>query len=153
MQAAGMRVVAYDPFLSKEVAEDLRIESLDLDDVLNQADFVTLHTPLTDKTRNLLNAERLAAMKDSVRIVNVARGGIVDEDALAKALTDGTIAAAALDVFSSEPVATDSPLFDAPNIITTPTLEPAPKKLRFAYPPISPRPSSTSSIVEPSLML
>lgn len=122
LQAAGMRVVAYDPFLSKEVAEDLRIESLELDEVLNQADILTLHTPLTDKTRNLINAERLAAMKDSVRIVNVARGGIIDEAALADALTNGTIAAAALDVFSSEPVPMDSPLFGAPNMITTPHL-------------------------------
>jgi D-3-phosphoglycerate dehydrogenase len=122
MQAAGMNVVAYDPFLSPEVAKDLRITAATLDEVLAQADVLTLHTPLTEQTRNLINAERLKKMKKTARIVNVARGGIVDEAALAEALKAGTIAGAAFDVFSEEPLPKENPLFTVPNIILTPHL-------------------------------
>ena len=90
-QAAGMSVVAFDPFLSREVADDLGIESLELDDCFKQADFITVHTPLTDKTKNMINADSIKLMKPGVRIINVARGGIIDEDDLAQALKDGKL--------------------------------------------------------------
>ncbi|GDY14918.1 D-3-phosphoglycerate dehydrogenase [Planctomycetota bacterium] len=122
MQAAGMSVIAYDPFLSPEVAKELRIEGVTLDDLLARADFVTLHTPLTEQTRNLINAQRLALMKKSARIVNVARGGIIDETALADALKKGVIAGAALDVFETEPLPAGGPLYGLPNCILTPHL-------------------------------
>ena len=122
LQAAGMSVIAYDPFLSPEVAKELRIESVTLDECLRRADVITLHTPLTEQTRNLINADRLALMKKGARIVNVARGGIIDEAALAEALKAGTIAGAALDVFEQEPLPKDSPLFGIPNLILTPHL-------------------------------
>ena len=122
LQAAGMRVVAYDPFLSQEVAEQLRIEPLELEELLRQADVITLHTPLNEKTRNLINAERLELMKKGARIVNVARGGIIDEVALAAALAKGRIAAAALDVFETEPIAPGHPLLGLAGCITTPHL-------------------------------
>jgi D-3-phosphoglycerate dehydrogenase len=121
-QAAGMRVIAFDPFLSREVANDLGIESLELEDCFKEADFITVHTPLTDKTKNMINADSIALMKPSVRLINVARGGIIDEDALADALQNGRVAAAALDVFASEPLGSDSPLLGLPNCITTPHL-------------------------------
>ncbi len=122
LQAAGMQVIAYDPFLSADVAKELRIESVGLDDCLRRADIITLHTPLTEQTRNLINAERLALMKKGARIVNVARGGIIDEPALAAALKAGQIAGAALDVFEQEPLGKDSPLYNLPNAIITPHL-------------------------------
>jgi D-3-phosphoglycerate dehydrogenase / 2-oxoglutarate reductase len=127
LQAAGMNVIAYDPFLSSEVAKELRIESVSLDQLLERADFVTLHTPLTEQTRNLINAERLKKMKKSARIVNVARGGIIDEAALVEALKAGTIAGAAIDVFAEEPQPAGAPLFEyvkggALNCIITPHL-------------------------------
>lgn len=122
LQAAGMQVVAYDPFLSPEVARELQIESVELDELFEKADIITVHTPLTDKTRNLINADRLKQMKNTCRIVNVARGGIIDEEALVTALNNGDIAAAALDVFNEEPLATDSPLLSCPHLITTPHL-------------------------------
>ena len=122
LQATGMNVIAFDPFLSDEVAKELRIESATLDVVLARADIITVHTPLTEQTRNLINAERLRTMKKTVRIVNVARGGIIDEAALADALTNGIIAGAALDVFAEEPLPATSPLFGIPNLIITPHL-------------------------------
>ncbi len=122
LQAAGMSVLAYDPFLSPEVAAELHFESAELDDLLRRADFITVHTPLTDKTRNLINADRLRLMKKSARIVNVARGGIVDEAALAEALRTNVIAGAALDVFAEEPLPKSSPLHGLPNCILTPHL-------------------------------
>ena len=116
-----MKVVAYDPFLSEERATQLGVEKVELDELLGRADFITLHVPLTDKTRNILSAEAIAKLKPGVRIVNCARGGLVDEDALAQALTDGHVAGAAFDVFAVEP-ATDSPLFNLPNVVVTPHL-------------------------------
>ncbi|MES1199428.1 MAG: phosphoglycerate dehydrogenase [Pseudomonadota bacterium] len=116
-----MKVVAYDPFLSPERAMQLGVEKVELDDLLKRADFITLHTPLTDKTKNILSAEALAKTKKGVIIVNAARGGLVDEAALRKALESEHVAAAAFDVFTVEP-AKENPLFGAPNFIATPHL-------------------------------
>ncbi|MFC3074723.1 phosphoglycerate dehydrogenase [Shinella pollutisoli] len=116
-----MHVIAFDPFLSKERAEEMGITKVELDELLAQADFITLHVPLTDKTRNILSAEALAKTKPGVRIVNCARGGLVDEKALADAIRSGHVAGAGFDVFEVEP-ATDSPLFGLPNVVCTPHL-------------------------------
>jgi len=116
-----MKVVAYDPFLTPERAVELGVEKVELDDLLARADFITLHTPLTDKTRNILSAEAIARTKKGVRIVNCARGGLVDEAALRKALDDGHVAGAAFDVFAEEP-AKENILFGAPNFVATPHL-------------------------------
>ena len=116
-----MKVVAYDPFLTPERGLELGIEKVELDELLPRADFITLHTPLTDQTRNILSRENLAKTKKGVRIVNCARGGLIDEAALKDGLDSGHIAGAALDVFESEP-AKDSPLFGTPGFISTPHL-------------------------------
>src|SRR5437899_10438907 len=116
-----MKVVAYDPFLSPDRAIALGVEKVDLADLIRRADFITLHTPLTDKTRNILGAEALAATRKGVRIVNCARGGLVDENALRAALDSGHVAGAAFDVFTEEP-ATKNPLFGHPNVVCTPHL-------------------------------
>jgi len=116
-----MKVVAFDPFLSPERAVELGVEKVELDELLKRADFITLHTPLTDQTRNILSRENLAKTKKGVRIVNCARGGLIDEAALKDGLDSGHIGGAALDVFESEP-AKDSPLFGTPNFISTPHL-------------------------------
>ena len=120
--ALEMRIVGYDPFLSAERAAEFGIELCrDLDDVIAQSDYVTVHTPLNDETRGMINAERIAAMKRGVRIINCARGGIVDEEALCQALESGHVAGAALDVFSQEPPG-DLPLLKLPNVLATPHL-------------------------------
>ncbi|HET9628170.1 MAG TPA: phosphoglycerate dehydrogenase [Novosphingobium sp.] len=116
-----MKVVAFDPFLSPERAVELGVEKVELDELLARADFITLHTPLTDQTRNILSKENLAKTKKGVRIVNCARGGLIDEAALKEAMDAGHVAGAALDVFQTEP-AKDSPLFGTPNFICTPHL-------------------------------
>jgi D-3-phosphoglycerate dehydrogenase len=116
-----MKVVAYDPFLTPERAVELGVEKATLDELLAKADFITLHTPLTDSTRNILSRGNLAKTKKGVRIINCARGGLVDEAALKEALDSGHVAGAALDVFVTEP-ATESPLFGTPNFISTPHL-------------------------------
>jgi D-3-phosphoglycerate dehydrogenase / 2-oxoglutarate reductase len=116
-----MRVVAFDPFLSAERAHEIGVEKLELDDLLARADFITLHTPLTAQTRNILSAEKLARTKKGVRIINCARGGLVDEAALRAALDSGHVAGAAFDVFVEEP-ATTNPLFGHPNVVATPHL-------------------------------
>jgi len=116
-----MKVIAYDPYLTEERAVALGVEKVELDDLLRRADFITLHTPLTDKTRNIIDAAALAKAKKGVRIVNCARGGLVDERALAEALRAGHVAGAAFDVFEEEP-AKESPLFGLPNVICTPHL-------------------------------
>jgi D-3-phosphoglycerate dehydrogenase len=117
----SMRVIAYDPYLSEKRALDLGVEKVELDQLLARADFITLHTPLTDATRNILSRENLAKTKKGVRIVNCARGGLIDEAALADAITVGHVAGAALDVFEVEP-AKDSPLFGLENVVCTPHL-------------------------------
>src|SRR6185503_11463848 len=116
-----MKVVAYDPFLSPERALELGVEKVDLPELIRRADFVTLHTPLTDKTRNIIDAQALAAMKKGVRIINCARGGLVDENALRAALDSGHVAGAALDVFESEP-AKENILFGSDKVVATPHL-------------------------------
>ena len=118
----GMKILAYDPYLPPEVAEKLGVEMAELKDIYPRADFLTLHTPLTDRTRHLLNTETLADCKKEVRIINCARGGLIDEAALLEALDSGHVAAAALDVFEQEPLPADSPLLAHPNIIATPHL-------------------------------
>src|SRR5437588_451992 len=121
--AFGMGVVAYDPYLSARRARSLQVELVDeLDDLLAGADFISLHTPLTAETRHLFNAARLQKTKRGVRIINCARGGLIDEDALAAALQDRHVAGAALDVFETEPLPPDSPLRGAPNLVLTPHL-------------------------------
>ena len=120
-QGVRMKVIAYDPFLTEDRAIELGIEKVDLDGLLARADFISLHTPLTDQTRNILSAENLAKTKSGVRIVNCARGGLIDEAALKEGLESGHIAGAALDVFAKEP-AKESPLFGTPNFICTPHL-------------------------------
>jgi D-3-phosphoglycerate dehydrogenase / 2-oxoglutarate reductase len=116
-----MKVIAYDPFLSPERAADLGVEKVTLEELVRRADFVTLHTPLTDMTRNIIDGKVLSAMKKGVRIVNCARGGLVDEHALRAALDSGHVAGAAFDVFVEEP-AVDNPLFRHPNVVCTPHL-------------------------------
>ena len=122
MQAFGMKVVAHDPYLSEERARDLEIERVELDDVIARADVLSLHVPLTDQTRGMIGDAQLAAMKPTAVLVNVARGGVVDEAALVRALEAGVIAGAALDVFEDEPLPEGSPLRGAANIVLTPHL-------------------------------
>ncbi|MEO1107032.1 MAG: phosphoglycerate dehydrogenase [Pseudomonadota bacterium] len=116
-----MKVVAYDPYLGEEKAAQMGVEKVELDELLARADFITLHVPLTDQTRNVLSRENLAKTKKGVRIVNCARGGLVDEEALAEALQSGHVAGAAFDVFSEEP-AKENALFNLPNVVCTPHL-------------------------------
>ena len=116
-----MHVVAYDPFLSEERAVEIGVEKVELEDLLKRADIITLHTPLTDKTKNILSAANLKKTKKGVMIVNCARGGLVDEAALRKLLDEGHVGGAAFDVFVQEP-AKENPLFGAPNFIATPHL-------------------------------
>lgn len=119
--AFGMRIVAYDPYVSADRARRLGVEMMDLDDVLGIADIITIHLPKTSKTERLIDAGAISRMKDGVRIVNVARGGIVDEVDLADAVRSGKVGGAAVDVFETEPT-TDSPLFTVPEIVVTPHL-------------------------------
>jgi D-3-phosphoglycerate dehydrogenase len=116
-----MKVIAFDPFLSPERALEIGVEKVELADLLARADFITLHTPLTDRTKNILGEAALARTKKGVRIINCARGGLLDERALLQALKSGHVAGAALDVFEEEP-AKSNPLFGTPNLICTPHL-------------------------------
>jgi D-3-phosphoglycerate dehydrogenase len=116
-----MQVIAYDPFLSPERAHAIGVEKVDLDELFRRADVITLHTPLTDKTRNIIDAAAIVRMKSGVRIINCARGGLIVEAALREALLSGQVAGAALDVFTVEP-ATENPLFGLDNVICTPHL-------------------------------
>ncbi|MBA4173280.1 MAG: phosphoglycerate dehydrogenase [Hyphomicrobium sp.] len=116
-----MKVVAFDPYLSPERAVEVGVEKVDLDELLTRSDFITLHTPLTEKTKNILSAAALKKCRPEVRIINCARGGLIDEAALAEALKAGQVAGAAIDVFEVEP-AKENPLFHAPNVICTPHL-------------------------------
>jgi D-3-phosphoglycerate dehydrogenase len=116
-----MRVIAYDPYLSAERAEDLGVEKVSLDDLLARADFITLHVPMTPETKNILSAEAIAKTKKGVRIINCARGGLIDEKALKAALDSGQVAGAALDVFETEP-AKENVLFGNEKVVATPHL-------------------------------
>lgn len=120
-QGMKMRVMAYDPFLTPERAADLNVRKVELDELFECADFISLHTPLTDATKGIINGAAIKKMKDGVRIINCARGGLVVEKPLATALKSGKVAGAAFDVFVEEP-ATSNVLFDAPNMVATPHL-------------------------------
>ncbi len=120
-QGLAMRVIAFDPFLTPERAMELGVEKVDLDTLLRRADFITLHTPLPEKTKHVIDADAIAKTKKGVRILNCARGGLVVEAALAEAIKAGHVAGAALDVFEVEP-AKENPLFGQPNVICTPHL-------------------------------
>ena len=120
--AFGMRVLAYDPYLAPSRAKAMQVEAVSLDELLAQADFVTVHLPLTDETRHLLDEAAFARMKAGVRVFNCARGGIVKESALLEALKSGRVAAAGLDVFEDEPLPADSELRKLPNVTLTPHL-------------------------------
>jgi D-3-phosphoglycerate dehydrogenase / 2-oxoglutarate reductase len=120
-QGLKMKVIAFDPFLTPERAVTLGVEKVDLDELFARADFITIHTPLIEATRNIVNADAIAKMKPGVRVINCARGGLVDEAALYEGLKSGKVAGAALDVFLEEP-AVNNPLFELPNVICTPHL-------------------------------
>ena len=121
-RAFGMKIIAFDPFVAPEQARDLDIELGSLEDVLAQADFLTVHTPLTPETRDIIGRDAFATMKKGVRIINCARGGLVDESALHEAITSGIVAGAALDVFEHEPPPKDHPLLMLDQVIATPHL-------------------------------
>ena len=120
--AFGIRVMAYDPYITPSRAKALQVELASLEDIYAAADFITVHMPMTDETRGMLNKDTFATMKPSVRLLNCARGGIINENDLCDALKEGKIAGAALDVYESEPLAEDSPLRNCPNLILTPHL-------------------------------
>ncbi|HSK73869.1 MAG TPA: phosphoglycerate dehydrogenase [Pyrinomonadaceae bacterium] len=118
----GMNILAFDPFVSPEQAKEFGIEIGSLDEVFTKADFITIHTPVTDDTRGIIGRDAFTKMKKGARLINCARGGLVDENALLEAIENGTVAAAALDVFSQEPLPEDSPILQNDKIITTPHL-------------------------------
>jgi D-3-phosphoglycerate dehydrogenase len=120
--AFGMRVLVYDPYLTQQRALELGAELVPLEDVLELADFISIHVPLTDETRDMVDAGALRRMKSSAFVVNASRGGVVDEQALAAALSAGEIAGAALDVYKTEPLPEENPLLRAPNLVLTPHL-------------------------------
>ena len=122
--AMNMQIVAYDPLIAKDRAEELGVEIVDLPELFQRADFITVHTPLMKETRHMINAQTIARMKDGVRIINCARGGIIDEQALYDAIVAGKVAGAALDVFEDEPPF-ESPLLTLDQVIMTP----APRRL------------------------
>lgn len=120
--AFGMKVVAYDPFLTEARAKTLGVEIVALEDAFKRADYITVHMPLTDATKYMVDEKAFDMMKKGVRVFNCARGGIIKESALVEALKSGKVAAAGLDVYESEPLAKDSPLRDFPNLVLTPQL-------------------------------
>ena len=118
--ALSMRVIAYDPYVNKEEMEKMGVTPVEFEKILKESDFVSIHVPLTEETRNLIGERELKMMKESAFLINTARGGIVDEKALARALKERWIAGAALDVFEEEPPSFESPLFRCENLIATP---------------------------------
>ena len=121
-QSFDMNVIAYDPFVSEERAKNLGVRLVNLDELFKTADFITVHMPLTNKTKDMISLAQMKIMKPTVRLINCARGGIINENDLATALKENLIAGAAIDVFENEPLAEDSPLRNLPNIILTPHL-------------------------------
>lgn len=121
-KAFHMNVVVCDTVLDSEIVDALEVKALPLDELVKQSDYLSLHLPINDKTRNIINADRLATMKKGVRIINTARGGLIDDAALIKAVQSGQVAGAAIDVFEKEPPAKDNPLFAFPQIICVPHL-------------------------------
>ena len=118
----GMKVLGYDPYMNQEMFNSEEVKMVKLDELVSNADIISVHVPLTDSTKDLFNYERLSNMKSTARIINVARGGIINETDLAKALSKGLLAGAAIDVFTSEPIDKSNPLVNAPNIVLTPHL-------------------------------
>lgn len=121
-RAFGMKILGADPFLSDDLAQQLQIESASYDEIFAESDYITLHTVLTDQTHHLISSQALAKCKDGVRIINCARGELIDEEALAEAIDSGKVAGAALDVFSEEPPSADHPLVKRPEVVCTPHL-------------------------------
>lgn len=121
MQGFAMNIIAYDPFLSEDKAKSMGVEKVDLEELLKRSDFITIHTPLTPETKNMINRDTIKLMKQGVKIVNCARGGIINEKDLYNALVDGKVAGAALDVFEKEPPY-NNPLIELDNVICTPHL-------------------------------
>ncbi|PYS72136.1 MAG: phosphoglycerate dehydrogenase [Acidobacteria bacterium] len=121
-RALGMKILAYDPFVAPEQARDLEIETASFEDVVMRSDFLTIHTPLTAETRGIIGPDAFAKMKQGVRVINCARGGLVDEAALYQAIKSGKVAGAALDVFDQEPPPADHPLLSLDEVIVTPHL-------------------------------
>jgi len=121
-QAFGMDCIVYDPYLTQDRAEAINVRLVDLDNILDNADVISIHVPLTDETRGLLDGEAFSRMRNGVFVINASRGGVIDEPALADALKSGEIAGAALDVYEQEPLPDDSPLRDVPNLVLTPHL-------------------------------
>ncbi|MBZ0275531.1 MAG: hypothetical protein K8I60_05275 [Anaerolineae bacterium] len=121
-QAFEMTVIAHDPYIPLDIAQDFGVELVSLDQLFSRSDFITLHSLITDETRNMINADSLATMKQGVRIVNAARGALIDEAALAAAIQSGHVAGAALDVYAEEPPAAGHPLVNLPNVVHTPHL-------------------------------
>ena len=120
--AFGMKVMAYDPFLSLEKAKELSIESVEVKEIFRRADYITVHAPLTEETKNIINKDSIETMKHGVRIINCARGGIVSEAAVLEGIASGKIAGAAFDVYEKEPPAKDHPLFKCDKVVLTPHL-------------------------------
>jgi D-3-phosphoglycerate dehydrogenase len=118
----GMKVLAYDPFLSREISESIGVEVVELKDLLTRSDYITVHVPLTEETRHIISNKEFAIMKKGVRVINCARGGIIDEAALANAIKEGRVAGAGIDVFEKEPPSPDNELLKLDNVITTPHL-------------------------------
>lgn len=116
----GMRVLVYDPYVQEESLRQIGAEKVELDELLKQSDFVSLHVPLNESTKNLIDKNKISLMKKTAYLINTARAGVINEAALIEALKNGQIAGAALDVFEPEPLPADSPLFDCPNLILTP---------------------------------
>jgi len=121
-RAFGMAILAYDPYFTREAAHELGIEMIALDDLIARSDFITIHTPLTEETRGLINSSAMDRMKPGVRLINCARGGLIDERDLVEAIRSGKVAGAALDVFEEEPTPPDNPLLALDEVITTPHL-------------------------------
>ncbi len=121
-RAFGMRVIVYDPYLALERGDELHPHLVSHDRLIETSDIITLHVPLNAETRGMIGTEALSRMKKGAFVINVSRGGVVDEDALARALTEGWIAGAGLDVYEHEPLSPDSPLLQAPNLVLTPHL-------------------------------
>ncbi len=119
-QAFGMKVIAYDPYIGNDAARGLKVTLVDLDELFTASDFISLHAAHTPETKNIINAQAITQMKDGVQIINCAKGTLIDETALAEAITSGKVGGVALDVFGDEPLDSNSPLYDLPNVIITP---------------------------------
>jgi D-3-phosphoglycerate dehydrogenase len=127
-----MSVIVYDPYLDAERASQLGVELVDLKTVIKKGDVISLHVPLNEETRGLIGQRAIARMKKRAVVINASRGGVIDESALAKALVEGKLAGAALDVYEREPLPADSPLREAPNLVLTPHLGASTKEAQIS---------------------